>query len=87
MQKIITRFQQLDLPNYTTEELSVELNTPINIIQKSLDDLIFCQLLTQLTDVQTSYQPSRSIELLNEAEIINALENKGENYQISSENK
>jgi hypothetical protein len=39
MQKIITRFQQLDLPNYTTEELSVELNTPINIIQKSLDDL------------------------------------------------
>lgn len=83
-QRIIKRFQQLDLPSYTSEELSLELNTPINIIQKSLDDLSLCNVLIKLTDPEISYQPSRSIELLGEAEIINALENTGENYPINT---
>lgn len=83
MKKIIARFQQLDLPSYSAKELSLELNTPIHIIQKSLDDLIFCQLLIKSVNPEVNYQPSRSIELLNETEIIKALENKGENYLIS----
>lgn len=87
MQKIIARFQQLDLPSYSAEELSLELNTPISIVQKSLDDLTFCQLLIKFDNPEITYQPSRSIELLNEAEIIKALENKGENYLISLKNQ
>jgi len=86
MQKIIHRFQQLNLPSYTPKELSLELNIPINIIQKTLDELSLCKLLIQLTAPETSYQPSRSINLLSEADIIKALENKGENYHINTTN-
>jgi len=86
MQKITHRFQQLNLPSYTPKELSLELNIPINIIQKTLDELSLCKLLIQLTAPETSYQPSRSINLLSEADIIKALENKGENYHINTTN-
>jgi len=84
MKKIILRFQQIKLSSYTAQELSLELQTPISIIQSTLNNLFACKLIIQLSESEESYQPARSIELLKDDEIISALENQGEIYTIST---
>jgi len=84
MKKIMSRFQQSKLPSYTAKELSSELHTPIAIIQNTLNNLLACNLLIKLSESEESYQPARSLELLNDDEIISALENQGEIYTITN---
>jgi len=85
MKKIILRFQQAKLSSYTAQELSLELQTPISIIQSTLNNLFACKLIIQLSDSEVTYQPARSIELLNDDDIISALENQGERYTITTQ--
>jgi len=83
MEKIISRFQQTKLSSYTAKDLSSELQAPIAIIQNTLNNLLACNLLIKLSEPEERYQPARSIELLNDDEIISALESQGEIYTIT----
>jgi len=87
MQTIITQFKNPEQAPYTAETLSLECNAPITIIQQSLNDLVHCKLLIPIQhsiNPSTAYTPSRSIDLLDDPSIIEALENNGESYTIVS---
>jgi len=87
MQHIISQFKTTEQPAYTAEALSLKCNTPISIIQRSLNDLVHCNLLITTqpsSDTSLAYIPSRSTDLLTPDLIIEALENNGESYTISA---